>query len=59
MTPVEVIDKIALSFTIASALTLGTITFSVGNELKDKVMLAIGILSIASGLYVLAKYMLR
>ena len=59
MTLIEAVDKIALSFTIASAFTLGTITLSVGNELKDKVMLAVGILSIASGLYVLTKYMLR
>ena len=58
MTAVEVIDKVALSFTIATAIVFSFILLSVAAELKDKVMAAVGLTSLVFAGYTLIEYLL-
>jgi len=58
MTAVEVMDKVALSFTIATAIVFSFISLSVAAELKDKVMAAVGLTSLFFASYTLIKYLL-
>jgi len=59
MTPVEVMDKVALSFTIASAMVFGVTLLAIATELKDKVMAAVGLTSLFFAGYTLVKYLLQ
>ena len=58
MTAVEVMDKVALSFTIATAIVFSVTLLSVAAELKDKVMAAVGLTSLFFAGYTLIKYLL-
>jgi len=58
MTAVEVMDKVALSFTIATAIVFSVTLLSVAAELKDKVMAAVGLTSLFFAGYTLVEYLL-
>jgi len=58
MTPVEVADKVALSYTVASAIVFSIFLLSVAAETKDKIMAVISVSFLISAIYVLIKYLL-
>jgi len=59
MTLIEAVDKIALGYTVATAIVFGVTLLSVAAELKDKVMAAVGLTSLFFAGYTLVKYLLQ